>query len=316
MPEPRNLHVDSVLSNLSIKYRNEKNIWPFLLPEVKINKRSDKFDKYNKDDSFRLVNDQIGPKSMPNEITWGVTQDNYSVKDHALGDWLPQESIDNADAPLKPEIDTNDFINNLLDIAQENRVANIIFPASPSATYPSGNYVTLSGTSQWGQSADDPLQNLLDAIEGCFVRANTIVMGVDVWKVFRKLPEILDAVKGGTRYQGAPGGLATIEECKGLFEVENWLVGRARYITSKEGQTSTYGRIWGKHVAALYVEPGEIGEKTITFGKTFVEMKRQTQRDFDSKRGVKGAHYFKVAWNSDEKIIASDLGYMIQNAVA
>jgi len=30
---------------------------------------------------------------------------------------------------------------------------------------------------------------------------------------------------------------------------------------------------------------------------------------------VKGAHYFKVAWNSDEKIIASDAGYFIQDAV-
>ena len=40
-----------------------------------------------------------------------------------------------------------------------------------------------------------------------------------------------------------------------------------------------------------------------------------TMRDFDPKRGVKGAHYIKVAWNSDEKIVASDLGYFIQDAV-
>ena len=58
------------------------------------------------------------------------------------------------------------------------------------------------------------------------------------------------------------------------------------------------------------------GIKTITFGATFSETRRQTQRDFDPKRGVKGAHYLKVAWNSDEKVIASDLGYMIENAVA
>ena len=315
MPEPRQLHVDYVLSNLSVKYRNEQMIWPQVMPQVKVDMRSNKFDKYNKDDSFKLVDDKIGPKSLPNEVDWGITQDNYSVKDHALGDWLAQEAIDNADNPLSPEIDTNDFLNLLLDIAQEARVSSIVFPATPSTTYPSGNYTTLSGTSQWGQSADDPIGNLLTAIESCFYRANTIVMGVDVWMVFRKLQEILDAVKGSTRYQGSPGGLATIDECKGLFEVDNWLVARGRYITSKEGQTSTYGRIWGKHVAALYVEPGDVGLKTVTFGKTFSEMLRQTQRDFDAKRGVKGAHYFKVAWNSDEHVICSDLGYMIQNAV-
>jgi len=315
MPEPRNLHVDQVLSNLSVKYKNEDMIWPNIMPIVKVDKRSNKYDVYTKADSYKLVDDSIGPKSLPNESDWGVGQDNYSVADHAQGDWLPQEDVDNADNPLQPEVDTNDFLNNLLDIAQENRVANVVFPSTPSTTYPTGNYTTLSGTSQWGQSADDPVGNLLTAIEGCFYRANTIVMGVDVWVIFRKLQEILDAVKGSTRYQGSPGGLATVEECKGLFEVENWLIGRGRYISSKEGQTPTYARIWGKHVSAMYVKPGSLGIKTITFGKTFAEMLRQTQTDFDPKRGVKGAKYFKVAWNSCEKVVASDLGYMIQNAV-
>ncbi len=312
MPEPKNLHVDSVLTNLSIKYRNEDMIWPLILPQVKVNKRSGLFDQYTKEDSYKLVSDDLGPKELPNEVNWGVSQQNYSVKGHGLGDWLAQEAIDNADAPLQPEIDTNDFLNQLLDIAQEKRVVDIVFNAG---TYPTGNKIQLSGNSRWGENADDPIQNLLDAIEGCFMRANTVVMGADVWKKFRKLPEILDAVKSSSRYQGSPGGLATIQECAGLFEVENWLVGRARYITSKPGQTPTFARLWGKHCAALHVVKNP-GLKSITFGLTFSEMLRQTSRDFDPKRGEKGAHYFKVAWNSDEKIVASDLGYFIQDAVA
>lgn len=311
MPEPRNLHQDAVLTNLSLKYRNAAMIWPFVLPEVKVGKRSDKFYKYNKADSYTLPDDKIGPKSLPNEYDWGVSTDNYSVKDHALGDWLPQEEIDNSDNPLQPEVDTNDFLNGLLDVAQEKRVADLVFAAG---SYPVGNKVQLSGTGQWGQSADDPIGNILTAIETCFMRANTIVMGADAWMVFRKLPEVLDAVKGSTRYQGSPGGLATVAECAGLFEVENWLVGRGRYNTAKPGQTASYSRLWGKHCAALHVPPSP-GVRTIGFGFTFVEMRRATFRDFDGKRGVKGAHFFKVAWNSDEKIVASDVGYFIQDVV-
>ncbi len=248
---------------------------------------------------------------MPNEIDWGVTTDNYSVTDHALSDWLAQESIDNADNPLQPEIDTNDFLNGGLDVAQEMRVVNKAFNA---ASYPVGNKVQLAGNAQWGGSADDPIGDLEAAIEGCFLRANTIVMGVDVWRVFRKLPEVLDAVKGSSRYQGSPGGLATIDEVRGLFEVENWLIGRSRYNSAKPGQAPTYARLWGKHIAALHVVPKPT-VKAVTFGVTFVEALRATYRDFDGKRGVKGAHFFKVAWNSDEHIIASDLGYFIQDAV-
>jgi hypothetical protein len=312
MPEAKSLHIDAILSNLSIKYRNEAMLWPMVMPMVKVGKRSDKFWKYTKEDSYRLYDDKIGPKSMPNEVDWSTVSDNYSVDDHAFGDWLPQEVIDNADNPLQPEMDTNDFLNLLLDISQEKRVADIVFAA---ATYPTGNKVTLSGTSQWGQSADDPVKDVLTAVEGTFIRANTLIFGQEAWQVFRRLPEVLDAVKGATRQQATPGGLATMNEIAGLLEVDNVFVGRARYITSKEGQTPTYSRLWGKHCVAMYVEKNP-GIRSITFGVTFAEMLRETQRDFDPKRGVKGAHYIKVAWNSDEKVIASDLGYMIENAVA
>ncbi len=312
MPEPKDLHVDAILSNLSFKYRNEQFIWRNVMPEVRVQKRSDKYFIYRKEDAYRVYDDTVGPKSLPNEVDWGVSSDTYTVKDHALGDWLPQETIENADTPLQPEIDTNDFLNLALDVAQEKRVADIVFNA---ATYPSGNKVTLSGTAQWGGSSDDPIGDVLTAVESCFVRANTLIFGQEAWQVFRKLPEVLDAVKGATRFQNTPGGIASPSEVANLLEVDRVLVGRARYITTKEGQTPTYTRLWGKHCVALYVDPNP-GLRSITFGVTFVESPRQTMRDFDPKRGVKGAHYIKVAWNSDEKVIAPDLGYMIENAVA
>lgn len=311
MPEPKNLHVDAVLTNLSVKYRNEAMIWPLVMPVISVGKRSDKYNIYNKADSYKVPDDHLGPKSLPNEMDWGVSDGSYSVKDHGLADWLPQETIDNADNPLEPEADTNEFLNTLLDIAQEKRVADIVFAAG---SYPAGNKVQLSGTAQWSGSADDPLKDVLDAIEGCFVRANTLVFGADAWKVFRRLPEVLDAVKG-TVGVAPRGGMASASEIASLFEVEKVLVGRGRYITSKEGQTPTYARLWGKHCSALYVEKNP-GIRSITFGGTFSETQKQTMRDFDPKRGVKGAHYIKVAWNSDENVIASDLGYFIEDAVA
>ncbi len=312
MPEARSLHIDAILTNLSVKYRNADMIWPLIMPVVQVGKRSDKFFRYNKEESFKLADDKIGPKSLPNEVDWGMTTDNYSVKDHALGDWLPQEVLDNADSPLQPEVDTNDFLNMLLDVAEEKRVADIVFNA---ASYPTGNKVALSGTAQWGGSTDNPINDIITAVEGCFIRANTLVFGIEAWQKFRQLPEILDAVKAATRFDATPGGLATQSEVASLFDVERVLIGRSRYISTKEGQTPTYTRLWGKHCSALHIAPNP-GIKTITFGATFSETNRLTMRDFDPKRGVKGAHYVKVAWNSDEKVIASDLGYMIENAVA
>ena len=312
MPEARDLHVDAVLSNMSVQYRNEDMIWPEIMPEVKVTKRSDLYYQYAKENNFRIYDDKIGPRSMANEIDYGQSPQNYSVKDHALADWVAQEEIDNADTPLAPESDANDNLNSALDVIQEQRVAGIVFAA---ATYPVGNKVVLAGATQWSGASDNPIKDIQDAVEGCFVRANTLVFGVDAWLVFRRLPEILDAVKAiaGTSLQG---GLATPSAVANLFEVDRILIGRSRYITTKEGQTATFSRLWGKHMAALHLKAGVPAVRSITFGKTFVETRRFTMRSFDEKRGVKGAHYIKTAWNSDEKVIASDLGYFIENAVA
>lgn len=313
MPEPRNLHVDSIMTNFSLQYKNEEMIWQEVMPVVPVGKRSDKYMKYNKANAFRLFDDKIGPRSLANEIDWDVTPDNYSVKDHALADWVAQEEIDNADTPLSPERDSNDFINMMLDVAQEKRVADVFTTA---ANYPVGNKVTLAGATQWTGASDNPIKDIQDAIEACFQRANTIWFGVDAWLAFRRLPEILDAVKAASRVQTNSGGLATQSEVAALFDVDRVLVGRARYISSKEGQTDTYARIWGKHAGALYVPPGQVGVRTISFAKTFSETRKLTFRSFDEKRGMEGAVYLKTGWNSDEKITASDIGYLIENAVA
>lgn len=311
MPEPTSLHKDAILSNMSVQYKNDTLIWPQVMPLVKVNKRSDAYYVYTKADSYTIPDDFLGPKSLPNEYDWGVSEGNYSVKDHGLGDWLPQAVIDNADNPLRAEIDTNDYLNRLLELAQEQRVATVIFTA---ANYPTGNKVTLAGDDQWSGSTDDPIDDVQTAIDACFQRANTLVFGLETWQVFRKLPEILDAVKSATRFQSS-GGLATQSEVASLFDVERVLIGRARYNTAKEGQTASYSRLWGKHMAALYVEPNP-GIRSIAFGVTFAESFKMTSRDFDPKRGIKGAHFIKVAWNSDEKVIASDVGYLITDAVA
>lgn len=313
MPEPKDLHVDSILSNVSLQYKNEEHIWPQVLPVVKVNKLSDKYFIYTKSDSFRVPDDALGPTAMPNESTWSTSTANYSVAAHGLGDWLAEETVANADNPIQPAVDTVEFLTRQLELAQEKRVADLVFL---QGSYPSANRVQLSGTGQWSGSADDPIGDITTGIEACFQRANTLVFGVDAWVIFRKLSEILDAVKSSTRLQSSPGGLATESEVAGLFGVDRVVIGRARKITTKRGQTDTYARVWGKHCAVLHVSPSP-GIRSISFGFTFAESLMQTTKsELDVKRGVKGATYYKNAWNSDEKIVASDVGYLIEDAVA
>ena len=308
MPPPDNLHVDTVLSNLSLRYMNESMIADLVLPVVKVNKRSDKYVVYEKGQSYRLIDSSVGPKAQPNEVDWEVGTQNYSVNDYALAEYLPIESVDNADTPIEPRMDTNDFLNEWLALDREVRVAKIVFAA---ANYDTANKVDHSGDTeyQWNIDSGNPVEEVLASVEGCFVRANTLVFGQAAWQAFRTHKKVLDAVKSSNRHQAAGGGLATAPEVAALFEVDNVYVGRARYISSKRGQANVYARVWGKAMAALHIKKNP-GVRSITFGVSFCEMMKQTQTMFDAKRGAKGAEYIKVGYNMDERLVAKDLGFL------
>ena len=72
MPEPKSLHIDAVLTNLSIQYKTEELIWEFLMPLIKVGKRSDKYYKYNKADSFTIPNDKIDLSRCRTNLTGGI----------------------------------------------------------------------------------------------------------------------------------------------------------------------------------------------------------------------------------------------------
>ncbi len=312
MPEPKDIHVDAVLSQISLQYRNEALIWDQVLPPLKVNKRSDVYYIYNKDERFRIPSDAIGPKSQANEVDYSVTTGNYSVKDHALSDFVSRAERDNADQPLNPDVDAAEFISNLLWLAQEKRVADLAFVA---ASYPVGNKVTLSGTDQWNDETNsNPLDDILTGLDAAFIRPNVMVLGGLVFTQIRKHPKILDAIKGRTGV--APrGGIVSAQDLADLFEISKVLIGRSKYNTARKGQTASYAKLWGKHSALLHVVQRP-SVRSITFGLTFQEMQMQTQRIPEPKRGIKGGDLIITAWNTDEKIVASDVGYFIENAIA
>ena len=103
MPEASAVHVDAILTRYSQQYRNEAFIATEVLPWLKVNKRSDLWFVYDKDERFTLPSDTSGPKSFGNEIDFNVTTDNYSVKDKELREFVSQVEKDEADPPWTRE---------------------------------------------------------------------------------------------------------------------------------------------------------------------------------------------------------------------
>lgn len=316
MYNPNDVHIQQALNDISIKYTNAETIWRDVMPVKKVDKRSDKYYIYDKANAFQQFDDTLAPNAIPNEAQWKLSSDNYSVVDHGLSSWIPLETVENADDPLDPAGEEVENLSEALENRQEVRVANKVFSA---ASYPTGNKVTLSGTSQWSDYTNsDPLATIEDAIDSLIVTPNVLVLGTDTWRVMRRHPKVAAKIfplGGNASVAGSSATLLQFQEYLSDFGIEKVLVGRRRVNTANPGQTPTFARAWGKHAALLKVAPNP-GIKTLTFGLTFVESDRTVYQEVDRKRGVKGSLFTKVSWNSDEKIIASDVGYFFENAVA
>jgi hypothetical protein len=86
--------------------------------------------------------------------------------------------------------------------------------------------------------------------------------------------------------------------------------------TAKKGQTPNLVRVWGKNAALLYKAPVSVSTDSMTFGITAQWGERLTASYQDPKKGMRGSTIVRVGEAVKELVLANDLGYFFQNAVA
>jgi hypothetical protein len=316
MPQHSDLHVDRPLSNFAVEYKNEGFIAPLVAPFVPVNNKSDSYVTFNKADKFSLPEDMRGPKDKANEITWGTGTSTYGCKDRALKDFLSDAMLANSDININPLEKTTGFLTDLLLLGFEYRVATLIFTAG---NY-SGSYkATLTGTDQWSDFAgSDPIGNIDTARAACFLEPNTLILGKEVYDKLKRHPQLLDHVKGGST--AANPATVSIDVMKEVFEVENILIGKAKYNSSKKGQTASYSRLWGKHAVLAYIDPNVTLDnvsawKTFRWNQLTTGLGYKVRRYRDEERGG-GGQVIEVEMSLDEKAVCTDVAYMIVDAIA
>src|SRR5690554_4977652 len=126
MPEPNDVHVDQVLTGMSVQYKNASFIANQVLPIVSVKKESDKYFVYDKRDRFAVPNTLRAPKTESKQASWNVDTDTYACEEHALNDLIDDREYANADKPLDVKRDTIENLTDLLLLSQEKRVADLV----------------------------------------------------------------------------------------------------------------------------------------------------------------------------------------------
>ena len=182
-PAQDTLHIDSLLTNVSLKYKNQAYISDQLFPIVPVKKQSDIITKYNR--SFWFRNEAVirgpGTKSRRGGYTVDTSQ-HYFCNRFSYGKEVADETRDNADSVFNLDRDATEYTVDKLQMAREINFANTFFT---TGVWSGGDPTGGTDFTKWDDySNSSPLVDLTkyqDEVEGLIaVQANTMVMGKQV----------------------------------------------------------------------------------------------------------------------------------------
>ncbi len=232
-PTPKEVHIDSALTMVSIGYKNPMFIGDQVFPNVPVAKQSDYFYKFNKGAWFRRDAGVRAPGAPARRSGYTMANDTYACQEIALGHPVPIEVINNADAPLTPFSTGVRYSTNQILLEKEIAVA--------SAILTSGNWTTNNDAAAgWLATSDGSGNTFIADIEAyketvrqlIGVYPNTLIMDAITFKNCKNEYSVLDRIK----YASSPGNpaLVTVQTIASLFELERVLIGGGIYSDAEE----------------------------------------------------------------------------------
>ena len=309
-----NVHVDQVLTQISIGYTNNGAVGDVLFPSVKVNKQSDKYYVFGRENWFP-EDDLRAPGSIANEIIgMQVSLDTYYAQEHALQIPVTDEERSNVDSPLAPDRDATELVTDKIILGRERAIQVL---ATTAANYAAANTTTLAGGTQWSAYAtSDPIGVLRTGKavvhSQIFREPNVAVIPYQVMTVLEDHPDFLERIKYSERAIFSPDLLASV------LGFDRVVVPGVGIGTSNPGATPTFGYLWGKDVVLAYVPPRP-GLKIPAYGYEFTWQNRGIDRWREEPRK---SDLIRCSTSYDLKMTAVDAsndqiaGYLIKAAVA
>lgn len=302
MPKRNQIHVDQLLSNVSIKYTNDEYIADKVFPVIPVKKSSDLYRTYVKD--FRLPETNRAHNGEAREHDFNVTTTAYVLERHALKEHISDEQKENYDiSDLKA--DTVMELTDKIMLRMEKSVAEKL-----TSTVWSNN-VSLTSAQQWSldTATSNPILRMDTSssllLQSCGKVGNYAVMPRAVMLAAKNHSAVLDRIKY-TSAEITPAMLAS------LFDIDQLLVPKAIVDSGPEGGTESIAPIFSDNVFLGY-KPASPGPMRPSAGYCFkkqdglVKTWRVEERDSEA---------VEVDVRYQVNIVSSASGYLIKDAIA
>lgn len=326
-PTGSDLHIDGLLSNMSVGYMNEPSAYiaDRVFPVVRSNKQSNKYAIYNKYDWFRDEAKKRSPLTVSAGGEWAMkTPGTFFCDEFAIHKDYADEDVDNADEVFNLDQESTEFTIDKIRISRENRWATAYFKTTVWDKDLTGQTDT-PGADEfkcWDESGSTPISDIEDA--KAIIKAatglmpNTLVVAERVHQALKNHTDVVD------RYKYTQAGIITAELLARVFEIDRYLVGGAVVAASPEGSESL-GYLLNQYDALLVYSSPRPSRRRPSGGYTFRWMRPKwggsqgdrleaTTRKFWIKE-IRGTRVETSAFE-DIKLVASACGVFFDDAIA
>jgi hypothetical protein len=299
-------------------YSNDEFVADKVFPNIAVDKRSDLYFKYNKDDFNRDTAQERAPGAESAGDGFSVSTDSYSAKVVALHHDIPDQNRANTDEPLNEDEDAAILLTHKLLLKREIDWASAFFTTGVWTGTTTGTDI-VPGT-KWDNASGTPIKDIKAQIiaqkklHG--FRPNTLVLGEEVWNALQESADFLARITGGSTKDNP--AVVMPELLAQVLGIKRVLIAGAIKNTAVEGATASTSFIFGERALLCYC-PDRPGKRIPSCGYTFawkqygaadmsIRMKRFRMEPRASDR-VEGEIAYAL------KVVASDMGGLFDNVL-
>lgn len=320
MPNPtiNDVHVDSVRTEMSIAYMNQREFLAAdaIAPILVVNKQSDLYAKYSRADFMRRQMGKVADSSSSPVMEFGIATEAYYCQTYRGKAFLSDQKRSNATNEFELDKAYVEFVTHQALLEREAIVAANFWTTGVWGTD------STPGT-KWSAASSDPYGDLRT---GCRTIQQAIghwptdlIVGADVADELLDHADTLDRIKySGTNQDPAKVSLEQIAAILGLKRVT---VAAAVNNTASAGATASMSPLYDTNDALLIYRPDTPSQFAPSGAYTFSwspydEVKNgaasiKTWRDDDPD-----GEWFRASMSFDPKVTASEAGYFFNEATA
>lgn len=313
------VHIDTVLTNMSVGFPNNGFVGPVLFPQLVVKKQSDKYRIFGRElFGINPDGDLRAPGTVANEIPGlQVSTDSYFAQEHSLQIAVTDEEVENADSPITPARDGAELVTQKIMLGRELAMFTL---ATTASNYPAAHTVTLAGTAQWNDYTNsDPIANIKagrrQIHSQLFLDPNLIVIPYQVMTQLEDHPKFIN------RVQYVERSVITPEIIAAMIGIQQIIVPGLGLNSANPNQAVALSYLWAKDVLMAYVPPRP-GMKIPAYAYEYVWGYPQPMVVDRWREETRKSDVVRVSRRYDLKLTALDAngksiaGYLIKNAVA